>query len=48
LLNGRKDGTTYTEEMTITPIAQNVGQANWSHFIAIKQDIDRSCPVTLL
>ncbi|MGB0030072.1 MAG: EAL domain-containing protein, partial [Candidatus Sulfotelmatobacter sp.] len=30
---------TYTEEMTITPIAQNVGQANWSHFIAIKQDI---------
>ncbi len=39
LVNRRKDGTTYTEEMTITPIAQNVGQANWSHFIAIKQDI---------
>jgi len=39
LINRRKDGTTYTEEMTITPIAQNVGQANWTHFIAIKQDI---------
>ena len=39
LVNRKKDGTTYTEEMTITPIAQNVGQANWSHFIAIKQDI---------
>src|SRR5450755_955152 len=25
--------------MTITPIAQNVGQANRTHFIAIKQDI---------
>jgi diguanylate cyclase (GGDEF)-like protein/PAS domain S-box-containing protein len=39
LINRRKDGTTYIEEMTITPIAQNVGQANWTHFIAIKQDI---------
>ena len=39
LLNRRKDGTTYAEEMTITPIAQNVGQANCTHFIAIKQDI---------
>jgi len=39
IVNRRKDGTTYTEEMTITPIAQNVGQANWSHFIAIKHDI---------
>jgi PAS domain S-box-containing protein len=39
IVNRRKDGTTYTEEMTITPIAQNVGQANWTHFIAIKQDI---------
>jgi diguanylate cyclase (GGDEF)-like protein/PAS domain S-box-containing protein len=39
LVNRRKDGTTYTEEMTITPMAQNVGQANWSHFIAIKQDV---------
>jgi diguanylate cyclase (GGDEF)-like protein/PAS domain S-box-containing protein len=39
VVNRRKDRTTYTEEMTITPIAQNVGQANWTHFIAIKQDI---------
>jgi diguanylate cyclase (GGDEF)-like protein/PAS domain S-box-containing protein len=39
LINTRKDGTTYIEEMTITPLAQNVGQANWTHFIAIKQDI---------
>ena len=39
LLNRRKDGTTYAEEMTITPIAQNVGQANCTHFIAIKQNI---------
>src|SRR5450631_762845 len=39
IVNRRKDGTSYTEEMTITPLAQNVGQANWSHFIAIKQDI---------
>jgi diguanylate cyclase (GGDEF)-like protein/PAS domain S-box-containing protein len=39
LTNRRKDGTTYIEEMTITPIAQNVGQANWTHFIAVKQDI---------
>ena len=39
LINRRKDGTTYIEEMTITPLAQNVGQANWTHFIAIKQDI---------
>jgi PAS domain S-box-containing protein len=39
IVNRRKDGTTYTEEMTITPIAQSVGQANWSHFVAIKQDI---------
>jgi diguanylate cyclase (GGDEF)-like protein/PAS domain S-box-containing protein len=39
LINRRKDSTTYIEEMTITPLAQNVGQANWTHFIAIKQDI---------
>ena len=39
IVNRRKDGTTYTEEMTITPVTQYVGQANWSHFIAIKQDI---------
>ena len=39
IVNRRKDGTIYTEEMTITPVTQHVGQANWSHFIAIKQDI---------
>ena len=39
LINRRKDGTTYIDETTITPIAQNGGQANWTHFIAIKQDI---------
>jgi diguanylate cyclase (GGDEF)-like protein/PAS domain S-box-containing protein len=39
LINTRKDGTTYIEEQTITPLAQNVGEANWTHFIAIKQDI---------
>jgi PAS domain S-box-containing protein len=39
LINRRKDGTTYIEEMTITPLAQNAGEANWTHFIAIKQDI---------
>ena len=39
IVNKRKDGTTYTEEMTITPVTQQVGQGNWSHFIAIKQDI---------
>src|ERR1017187_10390 len=39
LVNRRKDGTTYTEGMTITPIRPNVGAANLTHFIAIKQDI---------
>ncbi len=39
LINRRKDGTTYIEEMTITPLAENVGHATWTHFIAIKQDI---------
>jgi diguanylate cyclase (GGDEF)-like protein/PAS domain S-box-containing protein len=39
LINRRKDGTTYIEEQTITPLAQNLGEANWTHFVAIKQDI---------
>jgi diguanylate cyclase (GGDEF)-like protein/PAS domain S-box-containing protein len=39
LINRRKDGTTYIEEQTITPLAQNVGEAIWTHFVAIKQDI---------
>ena len=38
IVNRRKDGTTYTEEMTITPVTQDVNAAN-THFIAIKQDI---------
>src|SRR5208282_6900770 len=39
IVNKRKDGTTYTEEMTITPVTQGVGNAADTHFIAIKQDI---------
>lgn len=37
LINQRKDGTHYTEEMTITPVSNNAGDI--THFIAIKQDI---------
>ncbi len=38
LVNRRKDGSTYSEEMTITPVTdQNTGAI--THFIAIKQDI---------
>jgi len=37
LVNKRKDGTLYTEEMTITPVSEASGQI--THFIAIKQDI---------
>jgi diguanylate cyclase (GGDEF)-like protein/PAS domain S-box-containing protein len=39
LVNKRKDGTTYTEEMTITPVIQDVGDATHTHFVAIKQDV---------
>ena len=35
--NRRKDGTLYTEEMTITPVC--IGGREISHFIAIKQNI---------
>ena len=39
LINKRKDGTTYTEEMTITPVThESYGTAN-SYFIAIKRDV---------
>ena len=38
IVNRRKDGTTYTEEMTITPVTQG-GSATDTYFIAIKQDI---------
>ena len=37
ICNRRKDGSTYDEEMTITPLRDAEGQI--SHFIAIKQDI---------
>ena len=37
LVNRRKDGTFYTEEMTITPLKDK--QNNVTHFIAVKQDI---------
>src|ERR1035441_103334 len=39
IVNRRKDGTTYTEEMTITPVNQGVGNTAATQFIAIKQDI---------
>ncbi len=39
ILNRRKDGTTYTEETTITPVAQGSGNPADTHYIAIKQDI---------
>ena len=37
IVNRRKDGTLYSEEMTITPVRD--AQGTLSHFIAIKQDI---------
>lgn len=37
LVNRRKDGMLYNEEMTITPVPDEKGQI--THFIAIKQDI---------
>lgn len=37
LINRRKDGSEYTEEMTITPICNEAGQI--THFVAIKQDV---------
>jgi len=39
IVNRRKDGTTYTEDMTITPVTQDVGNLANGYFIAIKQDI---------
>jgi diguanylate cyclase (GGDEF)-like protein/PAS domain S-box-containing protein len=39
IINRRKDGTTYIEEMTITPVTHDPGTAAYTHFIAIKQDI---------
>lgn len=37
LVNKRKDGSHYTEEMTITPVQDDRGAI--THFIAIKQDV---------
>ena len=37
LVNRRKDGTMYPEEMTITPVRDAAGEI--THFIAIKQDL---------
>jgi two-component system, cell cycle sensor histidine kinase and response regulator CckA len=37
VVNRRKDGTSYTEEMTITPVRSRKGDV--THFIAIKQDV---------
>jgi two-component system cell cycle sensor histidine kinase/response regulator CckA len=37
LTNKRKDGTLYTEEMTITPVRDRLGTV--THFVAIKQDV---------
>jgi diguanylate cyclase (GGDEF)-like protein/PAS domain S-box-containing protein len=40
IVNRRKDGTTYTEEMTITPVSlEDTGNPSNTYFIAIKQDI---------
>jgi nitrogen fixation negative regulator NifL len=37
LINRRKDGSVYSEEMTITPVRDEHGEV--THFIAIKQDV---------
>jgi len=37
LVNRRKDGSRYTEEMTITPVRDEAGVI--AHFVAIKQDV---------
>ena len=37
IINRRKDGSLYTEEMTITPVRTDSGEI--THFVAIKQDI---------
>ena len=37
LINSRKDGTQYSEEVTITPVRDRTGTI--THFVAVKQDI---------
>jgi diguanylate cyclase (GGDEF)-like protein/PAS domain S-box-containing protein len=39
IVNRRKDGTTYIEEMTITPVTRNVSNPANKYFVAITQDI---------
>jgi two-component system cell cycle sensor histidine kinase/response regulator CckA len=39
IVNRRKDGTLYTEEMTITPVHASGGEI--THFVAIKQDVTK-------
>ncbi len=39
LINRRKDGTTYTEEMTITPVTHESNGTGRTYFIAIKRDV---------
>jgi diguanylate cyclase (GGDEF)-like protein/PAS domain S-box-containing protein len=39
IVNQRKDGTTYTEEMTITPVTRDVSNPANRYFVAIKQDV---------
>jgi len=39
IVNRRKDGTAYTEEMTITPVTRDASNPANRYFIAIKQDI---------
>jgi diguanylate cyclase (GGDEF)-like protein/PAS domain S-box-containing protein len=41
IVNRRKDGTTYTEEMTITPVSRDVRNPANRSFIAVKQDITK-------
>jgi len=41
IVNKRKDGTIYTEEMTITPVTRKLGDNAETQFIAIKQDISK-------
>ncbi len=41
-MNQRKDGSLYTEEMTVTPVMDDFGVP--TYFIAVKQDItERKC-----
>ncbi len=39
IVNKRKDGALYTEEMTITPVTMEAGDPAKRYFIAVKQDI---------